>query len=166
MGDDDAKSPENWSNERKQKKSIFQKLKEFFSHANQKKELVRDAETVAGMENHQQLRVAPLDQYPDHGRMLQDAKSKMRETDLTVAVEQVSVFLTNDGTLITFFQVFLRVPRFNFRNLEAQLRGRSWRDWALKKLYLGNLRTLRCSCKVLSTPSLISPFLLPPRIRS
>jgi hypothetical protein len=28
-----------------------------------------------------------------------------RESSLTVAVEQVSIFLTSDGTVLTFFQV-------------------------------------------------------------
>ena len=98
-----------WKDDRKPDKSLFRKIREFFSRSEQKDELVRDAETVAGMEEPQHLCVGPLGRNgPDDRKLVLDAKSKMRETkNLTVAVEQVSIFLTNDGTLITFFQVSL-----------------------------------------------------------
>lgn len=70
--------------------------------------MVRDAETAAGMDGPQKLRVSPIAQHyhPDR-KLVHDQIQGMRETNLTVAVEQVSIFLTSDGTVITFFQVHL-----------------------------------------------------------
>ena len=40
-------------------------------------------------------------------QLVYDAHQRLRTSDLSIAVEQVSMFLTLDGTLITFFQVRL-----------------------------------------------------------
>jgi hypothetical protein len=70
--------------------------------------MVRDAETAAGMDEPQHLQSSPIAQHvhPDLQLVHREAQAT-RDSNLTVAVEQVSIFLMNDGTLISFFQVCL-----------------------------------------------------------
>jgi len=108
MDDEETASTRSWPRmESKANTSVYGKIREFFTHSKKDSELVRDAETVAGMEAPQQLRVTPLAQHQSADRKFihDEVKSRMRDNNLTVAVEQVSIFLTNDGTVITFFQV-------------------------------------------------------------
>ena len=69
--------------------------------------MVRDAETAAGIDEPQTLRATPIAQHshPDRAMIYKEVKSTRMAT-LTVAVEQVSIFLTADGTVLTFFQVY------------------------------------------------------------
>jgi hypothetical protein len=109
--DTDADSLRSWVSERAPPKpttaSFMGKLKNLFNtRSNKKRDIVRDAETAAGMDDPQHLQTSTIAQHyhPDRCIIYNEAKS-MRESDLTVAVEQVSIFLMNDGTVITFFQV-------------------------------------------------------------
>jgi len=86
--------------------STWGRIKSFFSRPNRTDEMVRDAETAAGIGEPQTLRSTPIAQHshPDRAMIYEGVKSTRMST-LTVAVEQVSIFLTADGTVITFFQV-------------------------------------------------------------
>jgi hypothetical protein len=88
--------------------SILGKIKSFFHRNSEMDDIVRDAERAAGMDGLATLKISRIAQHyhPDR-RLIYDQVKSTRETDLTVAVEQVSIFLTNDGTVITFFQVSL-----------------------------------------------------------
>jgi hypothetical protein len=89
--------------------SFWSKLRDLLKGTSQNDALLRDAETAAGVDQPQKLSVAPIAQHyhPDR-TLIHDQINSMRSSNLTVAVEQVSIFLTNDGTVITFFQVFLQ----------------------------------------------------------
>jgi len=89
--------------------SFWSKLKDLLKGTSQNDDMMRDAETAAGMDQPQKLTVTPIAQHyhPDRNLIHEQIKSS-RETNLTVAVEQVSIFLTSDGTVITFFQVCIQ----------------------------------------------------------
>jgi hypothetical protein len=87
--------------------TVYGKLRELFNRRSKKQEdMVRDAETAAGMDEPQHLQSSPIAQHvhPDLELVHKEAYAT-RDSNLTVAVEQVSIFLMNDGTLISFFQV-------------------------------------------------------------
>ena len=70
------------------------------------KSFPKDAETVAGFDENEKRDSIPIAQHynPDRSLIYDQVKSS-RESNFTVAVEQVSIFLTSDGTVISFFQV-------------------------------------------------------------
>src|SRR5271169_1758847 len=47
---------------------------------------------------------------PDRNLIYDEISRSSKESNLTVIVEQVSIFLTRDGTVISFFQVFPQLP--------------------------------------------------------
>jgi Mg2+ and Co2+ transporter CorA len=81
-------------------KSLSTWFKELFK----RKSNGADAEYLAGLDEPENF--VPIAQHynPDRNLIYDEVKSS-RESNLTVAVEQVSIFLTHDGTVITFFQV-------------------------------------------------------------
>jgi Mg2+ and Co2+ transporter CorA len=109
IDDDDENSLESWVEDRPPDPTFWSKVKSFFQGGSKTEDMVRDAETAAGMDQPQQLHVTPIAQHvhPDR-RLVHDQVKTTRESCLTVAVEQVSIFLTADGTVITFFQVRLQ----------------------------------------------------------
>jgi hypothetical protein len=119
VDDDDSASMRSWVSETATPPTtLFSTLVEFFKGSNKRDDMVRDAETAAGMDEPQKLRVTPIAQHyhPDR-KLVHDQIKSMRESNLTVAVEQVSIFLTSDGTVITFFQVLTQILIANISNL-------------------------------------------------
>jgi hypothetical protein len=106
VNDDDANSISEWVEQITPDLSTFAKLKSFFKGGNKTDDVVRGPETAAGMDIPQKLNETLIAQHyhPDR-RLVYKQINSTRKANLTVAVEQVSIFLTNDGTLITFFQV-------------------------------------------------------------
>jgi Mg2+ and Co2+ transporter CorA len=100
-------STADWIERRSPQPSRLGQIKSFFSKKAKQHDLLRDAETAAGIDETHNLPVTPIAQhyYPDRNLIYNQVKST-RQSNLTVAVEQVSIFLTNDGTVITFFQVY------------------------------------------------------------
>lgn len=101
-----------WVEDQRTDTSFWSKLKDLLKGNSKNEAMLRDAETAAGMDQPQKLSVSPIAQHyhPDRS-LIHDQIKSMRETSLTVAVEQVSIFLTSDGTVITFFQVCITVSR-------------------------------------------------------
>src|SRR5579859_1182455 len=111
VDDDDSASMLSWvEDQRAADTSFWSKLKDLLKGTNKSEDMQRDAETAAGMDEQQKLLVTPIAQHnhPDRSLIHNQIKS-MRESKLTVAVEQVSIFLTTDGAVITFFQVSIKV---------------------------------------------------------
>ena len=117
IGDDDeivvedetASESSSWVEESSHDLSFWSKLKTYFKRSeNEAEAMVQDAENAAGVDESQRFNVVPIAQHyhPDRKTIYDEVKST-REASLTVAVEQVSIFLTSDGTVITFFQVSL-----------------------------------------------------------
>ena len=81
-------------------------VKGLFRRRSKFKSFPKDAETVAGFDGSERRSSMPIAQHynPDRSLIYDEVKSS-RESNFTVAVEQVSIFLTNDGTVISFFQV-------------------------------------------------------------
>lgn len=81
-------------------KSLFSLLKGIFKRKGE----VADAESSVGLDESENY--IPIAQHynPDRSLIYDEVKSS-RESNLTVAVEQVSIFYTQGGTVITFFQV-------------------------------------------------------------
>ena len=103
--DDDATSTSSWSAQPlPQRSSTWDKIKSFLSRRSKQEEMVRDAETAAGIDQSQTTSRIAQHYHPDRSIIYEQVKST-RKSNLTVAVEQVSIFLTTDGTVITFFQV-------------------------------------------------------------
>ena len=106
--DDDTGSNSGWAEEEDEKNpSFWAKTKSFFmGKKNNSEQIVRDAETVAGMDEAQTINIPPIAQHyhPDR-KIIYDGYKDSRDISLSVAVEQVSIFLIGDGTVITFFQV-------------------------------------------------------------
>jgi hypothetical protein len=86
-------------------RSLFQKLKSLF-HRERPEDVVEDAEIAAGIDDPQTLERRPISLHRHIDRAIVHSRiQKTRPTTpLVVGVEQVSLFITNDGTLITFFQ--------------------------------------------------------------
>jgi len=84
--------------------SFFKKFRAWFKNY-KTDDMARDAETSAGTDKFETLRVTPIAQHyhPDR-KYIYDRIKSTQNTNLTVAVEQVSIFLTSEGTVITFFQ--------------------------------------------------------------
>lgn len=105
--DEDSESISSLVVERAPDRSFLSSVvKNCFKRDNGTGDMVHDAEIAAGMGQSQKIKIPLIAQHynPDRRFIYDEAKS-MRESNLTVAVEQVSIFLTSDGTLITFFQV-------------------------------------------------------------
>jgi hypothetical protein len=121
---EDTDSLNNWLEEPEATPSTWDKIKHYFSKKAKQDDMVRDAETAAGIDNPQRLSNMPIAQHyhPDRSLIYKNVKST-RQSNLTVAVEQVSIFLTNDGTVITFFQVCHRRNYFDRSNLDGPLKG-------------------------------------------
>jgi hypothetical protein len=81
-------------------------VKGLFRRRSKFKSFPKDAETVAGFDDNGRRGSIPIAQHynPDRNLIYDQVKSS-RESNFTVAVEQVSIFLTSDGTVISFFQV-------------------------------------------------------------
>ncbi len=152
---DDESSPSisSLGDERTSDASFFGKFKAWFK-GNKADGMVQDAETAAGMDKPETLHVTPIAQHyhPDRKYIYDQVKST-RGTNLTVAAEQVSIFLTNDGTVITFFQVFLVTFQVDFSNLVELLRSLSLIDFLRRRRFFERLRTRRYCYRVLSMPS-------------
>lgn len=123
VDDDDAPSISSLGDERTPDPSFFGKLKAWFK-GSKPDDMVRDAETAAGMGEAQTLNATPIAQHynPDR-KYIYDQVNSTRDTNLTVAVEQVSIFLTSDGTVITFFQVIQIMHLVDFSNLVEPLKN-------------------------------------------
>jgi hypothetical protein len=107
VDDEDADSIPSWVEERIPNPSLWSRLKVFFMGGNSNVDnLARAAEAAAGLDESQEFNVTPMAQlyYPDR-KLIYDGVKSTREASLTVTVEQVSIFLMDDGTVITFFQV-------------------------------------------------------------
>jgi len=107
--DEDSNSTSTWLERPppSHQSSTWDKIKSLLSRKANPDEMVQDAETAAGIDQLETLPAMPIAQYyhPDRSIIYNQVKST-RKSNLTVAVEQVSIFLTTDGTVITFFQVF------------------------------------------------------------
>jgi hypothetical protein len=156
IDDDDTGSMLSWVSEpTPSAPTLTSKIKEFFKGGSSKPDdMVRDAETAAGMDGPQKLRVSPIAQHyhPDR-KLVHDQIQGMRETNLTVAVEQVSIFLTSDGTVITFFQVHLRHSLLILA-IRQSSRKTYYAEVGFGKYYTSNIRRslfviaeyYRCGC--------------------
>jgi hypothetical protein len=105
IGDDDQividhETPTQNKVEEKPTKSFSSRFTELFK----RKSETSDNESSIGMDSSDDL--IPIAQHynPDRSLIYDEVKSS-RQSNLTVAVEQVSIFLIHDGTVITFFQV-------------------------------------------------------------
>lgn len=156
IDDGDSASISNWVEERQPDPSIFDKIKSFFKGGPKTNDIAKDAETAAGMDGLQQLNLSPIAQHyhPDRS-LIYDQVRTTRETNLTVAVEQVSIFLTTDGTVITFFQVLHWMIMINYSNLGERLRNLLLKGFPRRVLFFGHRKTLRYYSKVSSMPLLI-----------
>lgn len=152
VDDEDGSSLSSWVEARTLDASFFGKLRAWFK-GNKADDMVRDAETATGMDEPQTLNVTPIAQHchPDRKYIYDQVKST-RDTNLTVAVEQVSIFLTNDGTVITFFQVIQLIHLVNFSNLVELLKSLSSNDSPRRLRFFVRLKTRRYCYKVLSMP--------------
>jgi hypothetical protein len=84
-------------------KGFISKIKKVFQGTRRRK---GDPETRAGIDDINQLSTPIAQHYnPDRNIIYEGLKSS-RETNFSVVVEQVSIFLNGDGTVISFFQVF------------------------------------------------------------
>lgn len=106
VDDEDSESISKLGEEGSPVPSFWSRLKGYFKGGDKTQDMVRDAEIVAGMDGPESLTGRPIAQhyYPER-RLIYDEVKSTRESNLTVAVEQVSIFLTSDATVITFFQV-------------------------------------------------------------
>jgi len=86
------------------KESTWTKIKHAIGLGRQ--EAVDDVEAQRHQDDELKLESAPIAQHytPERNLIYEEVKAS-RASNLTVAVEQVSMFLTGDRTLITFFQV-------------------------------------------------------------
>ena len=155
IDDEDTPSTSIWGEEMTTDPSFFGKLKAWFK-GNKTDDMVRDAETAAGMDETQLLNITPIAQHchPDRKYIYDQVKST-RDTSLTVAVEQVSIFLTNDGTVITFFQVIQIMHLVDFSNLVELLKNLLLNDLLRRPQFFGRLKTRRYCYRVLSMLLLI-----------
>jgi len=88
-------------------RAFFPKFDGLFRKHHDSNEGVQDAETATGFDDVKGRRLSlPIAQHynPDRTLIYDNIKSS-REGSLSVAMEQVSIFMINDGTIITFFQV-------------------------------------------------------------
>ena len=144
VDDEDSASVLSWiEDQRPTETSFWSKLKDLLKGTSQNNALLRDAETAAGVDQPQKLSVTPIAQHyhPDRS-LIHNQINSMRSSNLTVAVEQVSIFLTNDGTVITFFQVRLQVNNMaDISNRGEQLRNPLRNDLVRKVLFFEPQKT-------------------------
>ena len=77
-----------------------------------------DAESGAGMNELKRTPSLPIAQHYNPDRtLIYDHVNASRDGSLSVAMEQVSIFLINDGTVISFFQVVQSVLSADFRTV-------------------------------------------------
>jgi Mg2+ and Co2+ transporter CorA len=152
IDDEDAPSISSRVEERTPDPSYLGKLNAWFK-GSKTDDMVRDAETAAGMEERETLNVTPIAQHyhPDR-KYIHDKVNSTRATSLTVAVEQVSIFLTSDGTVITFFQVIQFVHLVDFSNLVELLKNPFLNDLLQRLRFFAHLKTRRYCYTVLSMP--------------
>jgi hypothetical protein len=87
--------------------AFFPKLEGLFRKRQDSNEGVQDAENATDFGDLKGRRLSlPIAQHynPDRTLIYDHVKSS-REGSLSVAMEQVSIFMTNEGTVISFFQV-------------------------------------------------------------
>jgi hypothetical protein len=86
--------------------SFASQVTSLFRRRSKSKKFPKDAETADGFDVDERRNSIPIAQHynPDRSLIYDEVKSS-RESNFTVAVEQVSIFLTSDGTVISFFQV-------------------------------------------------------------
>lgn len=87
--------------------AFFPKLEGLFRKRHDSNEGVQDAENATDFGDLKARRSSlPIAQHynPDRTLIYDHVKSS-REGSLSVAMEQVSIFMTNEGTVISFFQV-------------------------------------------------------------
>ena len=87
--------------------AFFPKLEGLFRKRHDSNEGVQDAENATDFGDLKGRRLSlPIAQHynPDRTLIYDHVKSS-REGSLSVAMEQVSIFMTNEGTVISFFQV-------------------------------------------------------------
>jgi len=154
----DSHSIGSWVEQRAPDTTIWGKVKGYFSSSNKTDEMVKDAETAAGIDEPQTLRSTPIAQHvhPDRA-MIYDGVKSTRMSTLTVAVEQVSIFLTADGTVITFFQVPYSECSDNGSNLGMLLRRQLYNVYPLKPQFYGRQKIPRYYCRVSLMLSSIYP---------
>jgi len=152
VDDEDTPSISSWVEERTPEPSFFGNLKAWFKDS-RADDLVRDAETAAGIDEPQRLNVTPIAQHhhPDR-KYISEQVNSTRDANLTVAVEQVSIFLTSDGTVITFFQVIQIVHLVDFSNLVELLKNPLLNDFRRRLRFFAHLKTRRYCYTVLSMP--------------
>src|SRR5271169_4669751 len=67
----------------------------------------KDAERMEAFDLSRRGSISVSQHYnPDRNLIRDEISKSSKESNLTVIVEQVSIFLTRDGTVISFFQVF------------------------------------------------------------
>jgi hypothetical protein len=81
-------------------KLLSSRFKELFKHKSEG----TDSESASDLNKPKYLTPFAQHYNPDRS-LINDGMKSSRESNLTVAVEQVSIFLVHDGTLLTFFQV-------------------------------------------------------------
>jgi len=86
--------------------SLWSRFKALFRR-HKKKAAPTDDEYAVASDDDDEVIKTPMSiaHNPDRNLIYEEVKGS-RESNLTVAVEQVSIFLTENGTVITFFQVF------------------------------------------------------------
>src|SRR5215471_691380 len=104
---DDADSVSLTSQPEQQRPNTFvSQVTGLFRRRSKPKYFPKDSETASDFDECQRQNSIPIAQHynPDRSLIYDQVKSS-RESNFTVGVEQVSLFLTGDGTVISFFQV-------------------------------------------------------------
>lgn len=154
----DSHSIGSWVEQRAPDTTIRGKLKSYFSRSSRTDEMVKDAETAAGIDEPQTLRSTPIAQHlhPDRAMIYNGVKSTRMST-LTVAVEQVSIFLTDDGTVITFFQVTYSGFAVDDSNQATLSRDQLYNVCLPNLRFYGPQKIPHCYCRVSLMLSSIYP---------
>src|SRR5271170_2332535 len=111
--------------------AFFPKLEGLFRKRHDSNEGVQDAENATDFGDLKARRSSlPIAQHynPDRTLIYDHVKSS-REGSLSVAMEQVSIFMTNEGTVISFFQVCQVSCKVNFRTAGGQQYNQFYNDW-------------------------------------
>ena len=85
---------------------FFPKIEGMFRKRRNSNEPVQDTESSPGFDELKRRPSLAIAQHYNPDRtLIYDHVNASRDGSLSVAMEQVSIFLTNDGTVISFFQV-------------------------------------------------------------
>ena len=86
--------------------TVVSRLKRLFTKRHKPHDSFDNTDTLASNDKLERVSSLPIAQHynPDRKLIYENVRSS-RESALTVAMEQVSIFLTSDGTVISFFQV-------------------------------------------------------------